>query len=277
MTTTTQPTTTVDPAALDELERLAQANCMYGVTFHAEKDDQDPPDWKVVNEVGGTICLYCTESEARFIAAACNLALPLVAQLRAEIAAREEAERELADAGIGAQYGTLAERVVILRGQRDVEDEAAEIALRNLEQSEDLFGIVEKERDEARQRATFAESALSATKSLVEFCAESRAAGNGACGACAWCCQKQGQRAERAEADAAELRAMLLKATPVIQADAAQYDGVYLAARALLARMDAERKDGVTHCNTCGEDVGAHTVQGVPVCACNVSDSKDGG
>lgn len=39
-----------------------------------------------------------------------------------------------------------------------------------------------------------------------EWCATNRAEGRGPCGACAWCCSQQRDRAERAEARVGELR-----------------------------------------------------------------------
>lgn len=179
MTTTTQPPTAteVTPADLAELERLALEVCAtpergpYRVI-------QGSDDWRVVNGFGRLMCESCTEDEARFIAAACNAVPSLIAQLRAEQAAREAAEREL------VMCGESEERMRV-----------------SLRESDDARMLAQRERDEARQRA------------------------------------------ERAEAGEEELRAMLAKRVEVYGYQWYVWD--LDEARALLARMGAERKDGV--------------------------------
>lgn len=95
--TTQQQLATVPPEALAELERLAQHRQVVGATFYAEADEAETV-WKVVYGSNRTLCLFCTESEARFIAAACNAALPLVALVRELQGQVESAQLERVEA-----------------------------------------------------------------------------------------------------------------------------------------------------------------------------------
>lgn len=189
MTTTTatqQQPVTVTPAALDELERLAQAATPgpWRVEYDNDYDEFSGASYRWIDSIqakhGAILGAFDnppTEEDADFIAAACNLALPLVAQLRAEKAAREVAMKEAE-----MMRTALDETTKAVRGALDLCEQA------------------ERERDEARQRV------------------------------------------ERAEAEREELREFL----DGLQFDYGQSWAVYdyEAARALLARMDAERKDG---------------------------------
>lgn len=61
-----------------------------------------------------------------------------------------------------------------------------------------------------------------------KFCEESRAAGRGPCGACAWCCATQRDRAEKAElgrdkAEATAAREALQRAADLIERELACY------------------------------------------------------
>lgn len=49
-------------------------------------------------------------------------------------------------------------------------------------------------------------------------CAEERAAGNGGCGACSWCCSQWRERAEVATAELARVKADSLRVVPDVEA-----------------------------------------------------------
>lgn len=262
MTTTPQPpTATVTTAALAELERLALA--------------ATPGPWKwelhdtpglvtFEHEKYGTCIIARVENwytNAAYIAAACNAVPSLVAQLRAEIAAREAAEGraawlEMTNKSLNELYD--------IRGQRILEDaDAAEAVFQSLSERAET---AERERDEARQRATEAE------RERVDACQLVASLPRCDCGhifpmhtadGCADCAQCAGythgapgwpveddlhaslrQRAERAEADAAELRACVRSLLNPETSSFSEWFDAKEQARALLARTSAERKDG---------------------------------
>jgi hypothetical protein len=71
-----------------------------------------------------------------------------------------------------------------------------------------------KERDEAQWDAEMAKQERDEARAAAEvrggeWCAKNRAEGRGPCGACVWCCEDQKERAEKAEAEVARLRARL--------------------------------------------------------------------
>lgn len=269
--TTTTPTATVDPAELAELERLAQAatpgpweqseDCIY----QKDNDALGIVAWATVGHHNDPRRIH----DAAFIAAACNAALPLVAQLRAEQAAREAAQLALVE-------------------EENYHQSWLDDTRENIASTITRCETAERERDEARQRAAEAE------RERVDACQLVASFPHCDCGhifpmhtadGCAECLECIGythgvkniclespfetqlrQRAERAEACEAEMQAMLELVTsrPTIQRNFAElcrwcgaeenaYDGYrithaenceFVAARALLARTGAERKDG---------------------------------
>jgi hypothetical protein len=50
-----------------------------------------------------------------------------------------------------------------------------------------------------------------------EWCAQNRAEGRGGCGACAWCCKQQRDRAEKAEAERDALKELLREARNALE------------------------------------------------------------